>query len=150
MIVAVVAVLAAVLIWASTTLRPAVPSATKPSPTPSATESGPGLPFVSPNERYAGRWEILRYEWTADGVELQIRIAVEKGPLAYSFIAFENSSVTATDPRPGSHTPRFTGFPIETGDEETGWLFFPLQRGEATVILANAGGHQMSALPIPG
>lgn len=149
-VVAVVAVLAAALIWASTSLKPAVPSATKPSATPAATTAEPGLPFVSPNERYSGRWEIVSHEWTDDGVEVEIRISVDRGPLSYSFVAFENSSVTATDPSPGSHSPRFSGYPIETGEAETGWLFFPLQRGQATVILANAGGSQMSALPIPG
>ena len=57
---------------------------------------------------------------------------------------------TASDPLPAAHSPRFSGYPIETGDTETGWLLFPLERGQATVILANAAGSQMSALPIPG
>ena len=150
LVVGVVAVLAAALIWASTTLRPALPSATKPSPTPAPTATAPGRPFVSPNERYSGRWEILQSEWTDSGVEVQIRISVDKGPLSYSFVAFENNSVTASDTPPAAHSPCFSGYPIETGDTETGWLLFPLERGQATVILANAAGSQMSALPIPG
>lgn len=150
-VVGVVAVLAAVLIWTSTTLRPVTPSASKPSPTPSvAATSDPGLPFVSPDERYSGHWEVLRHEWTDSGVELQIRISVERGPLHYSFLAFENNGVTATDPQPSTHLPRMSGFAVETGQTETGWIFMPLIRGQATLILADAGGQQMSALPIPG
>ncbi|MFZ0529836.1 MAG: hypothetical protein WAL91_04795, partial [Propionicimonas sp.] len=149
LVVGLVAVVAAALIWASTSLRPALPAAT-PSPTPSATTALPGLPFVSPNERYSGRWEVLRHEWTDQGVEVEVRIAVDQGPLAYSFIAFENNSVNATDPMPGAYNPQFSGLPIRTGETETGWLFFPLERGQATLILASAGGSQMSALPIPG
>ena len=149
-VIVVVAVLAAVGIWASTTLRPDLPSASKPSPTPVATATASGLPFVSPDERYSGRWEIVGQEWTDSGVELQIRISADRGPVSYSFLAFENTGVMATDPQPSTHLPRMSGFPIATGEEETGWIFMPLARGQATLILANAAGQQMSALGIPG
>ena len=148
-----VVLLIAALIWGATMLRPAAPSATasaSPSPSPTASSAAPGLPFLTPDERYAGRWEIIEQRWTDSGLEVEIRLAVDKGPVDYSFLAFENSGVDATSPTPGSQPPQFSGQPIETGQMESGWLFFPLQRGPATIILATAGGNQMSALPVVG
>ena len=81
---------------------------------------------------------------------MEIRLSIDKGPVNYSFLAFENSGVEATSPTPGSEPPQFSGLPIGTGQEESGRLFFPLQRGPATIILSTAGGNQMSALPVAG
>lgn len=143
-----VAVLAAVLIWAGTSLRPPAPEATA-SPSPTRTANGSGLPFITPDERHSGQWEILQRRWTDSGLEVEIRIAVDRGPVSYSFVAFENTAINATEPEPGAMPPRFSGLPIQTGEEESGWLFFPLERGPATIILATAGGSQISALPVP-
>lgn len=151
LVVILVALLAAALIWAGTALRPTV-SATgaSPSPSPTATSTAAGLPFLSPDGRYSGRWQILQHRWTDWGLEVEIRIAAEKGPISYSFMAFDNTSVEATQPDVGSQAPHFTGLPIKTGTEEIGWLFFPLERGPSTIILATAAGNQMSALAVPG
>lgn len=152
LLVVVIALVVAGLIWAGTALRAPqpTPSASSPSPTPSATPSAPGLPFVSPDERYAGRWEILRHQWTDSGLEVEIRVMADRGPVTYSFVAFGNDDVQATGSQPGSQDPKFSGTPIQTGDQETGWLFFPLQRGASTIILSTATGNQMSALPVSG
>lgn len=151
LIIVLVAVLTAALIWAGTTLRPTFPATgANPSPSPTATSTAAGLPFITPDGRYSGRWQILQHQWTDWGLEVEIRIAAEKGPISYSFMAFDNTSVEATQPDVGSQAPRFTGLPIKTGREETGWLFFPLERGPSTIILATAAGNQMSALAVPG
>ena len=151
LIVVLVGLLAAGLIWASTTLRPAQQAGTPtPSPSPTATTAGAGLPFLTPDGRYSGRWEILEHRWTDWGLEVEIRIAADKGPISYSFMAFDNTSVEATQPDVGPQAPYFSGLPIKTGSEESGWLFFPLERGPSTIILATAAGNQMSALAIPG
>jgi hypothetical protein len=153
LVLTLVVLLVAALIWGATMLRPdAATPAAPASPTPSATPTptAPGLPFLTPDERYAGRWEIVEHRWTDSGLEVEIRLAVDKGPVNYSFLAFENSGVEATSPTPGSEAPQFSGQPIGTGQMESGWLFFPLERGPATIILATAGGNQMSALPVSG
>lgn len=150
LVLTLVVLLVAALIWGATMLRPA-PPAPAAAPTPSATSpTARGLPFLTPDERFAGRWEIVEHRWTDSGLEVEIRLTVDKGPVNYSFLAFENSGVEATSPTPGSDQPQFSGLPIETGQEESGWLFFPLERGPATIILATAGGNQMSALPVVG
>lgn len=144
-----VVLLVAGLIWAATMLRPVDPGAT-PTRSPSPSATGSGLPFLTPDERYSGRWEILDHHWIDSGLEVEIRIAVDKGPFRYSFLAFENSGVDASEPNPGSQQPLFSGAPIATGKEESGWLFFPLERGPATIILATDAGNQMSALAVNG
>ena len=151
LVVTVVVLLVAALIWGATMLRPDPPAPVASStPTASATPTTPGLPFLTPDERYAGRWEIVEHHWTDSGLEVEIRLAVDKGPFSYSFLAFENVGIQATSPSPGSGSPQFSGEPIETGEQESGWLFFPLERGPATIILATAGGNQMSALAVSG
>lgn len=151
LLVSLVAVLVAGLIWAGTTLRPAPPTpSASVTGAPSASPGAPGLPFVTPDEQYAGRWEILRHQWSDAGLEVEIRIAADHGPVTYSFLAFGNNDVQATEAEPGSQGPSFSGRAIPTGGVETGWLFFRLERGATTIILATAGGSQMSALPVAG
>ena len=108
------------------------------------------MPFLSPDERHSGRWEIVEHRWTDSGLEVEITVAADRGPVNYSFIAFNNDSLDATDPTVGSAQPQFSGQPIQTGQQESGWLFFPLERGPTTIILATAGGTQMSALAVSG
>ena len=151
LLVSLIAVLVAGLIWTGTTWRPAPPSpSASPSTSPGASATPPGLPFVTPDERFTGRWEILRHQWSDAGLEVEIRIAADRGPVTYSFLAFGNNDVQATEAEPGFQGPGFSGRDIPTGGVETGWLFFRLERGATTIILATAGGSQMSALPVAG
>ncbi len=153
LLVILVAVVVAGLIWAGTTLAApsSDPSASaSPSAHPTATTAGEGLPFVTPDELHTGRWEILHQQWTDSGLEVEIRVMADNGPISYSFMAFGNDDVQATASQPGSQSPQFTGMPIESGSQETGWLFFPLQRGASTIILLTGAGRQMSALPVSG
>jgi hypothetical protein len=152
LVVVAIALLVAGLIWAGTTWRtqPAATPTVGATPTAGTSPSASGLPFITPDQRYNGRWEILRHQWTDSGLEVEIRVAAVEGPVTYSFLAFGNSDVEATAASPGSQNPKFSGLPIETGNAETGWLFFPLDRGPSTIILATASGNQMSALPVAG
>lgn len=153
LLIALIAVVLAGLIWAGTSLAApqSGPSAsTSPSDRPTATASGAGLPFVTPDELHTGRWEILRQQWNDSGLEVEIRVMADNGPITYSFMAFGNDDVQATSAQPGSQSPQFSGMPIQSGSQETGWLFFPLQRGASTIILLTGDQHQMSALPVSG
>ena len=152
LLVTVIVLVIAALIWGATLLRPAssaVP-ATSPSASPTTTSSASGLPFLSPDERFSGRWEIVEHRWTDSGLEVEITLAAERGPVNYSFVAFNNAGVDATESTAGSQQPQFSGQPIPSGQKESGWLFFPIERGPATIILATSGGNQMSALPVSG
>jgi hypothetical protein len=153
LLVTLVVLVVAGLIWGATLLRPA-PSAPVARPSASAsptpTSTAPGLPFVSPDERFSGRWEIVEHHWTDSGLEVQIMVAADRGPVNYSFVAFNNAGVDPTESVPGSEQPQFSGEPIPSGQKESGWLFFAIERGPTTIILATSGGNQMSALPVAG
>jgi hypothetical protein len=151
LLVTLIVLVIAALIWGGTLLRPASSAVSaSPSPSPTATSTASGLPFQSPDERYSGRWEIVDHRWTDSGLEVEITLAAERGPVNYSFVAFNNAGVDATESTPGSQQPQFSGQPIPSGQRESGWLFFPIERGPATIILATAGGNQMSALAVSG
>lgn len=153
LLVTLVVLVVAALIWGATLLRPASPTAAaspSASSSPAATPSGSGMPFLSPDERLSGRWEIVDHRWTDSGLEVEITLAADRGPVNYSFVAFNNAVVEATESTAGSEQPQFSGQPIPTGQKESGWLFFPIERGPATIILATSGGNQMSALPVSG
>lgn len=135
------------------TLRPgllAPAGVATPTPSPTATTLAPGLPFSTSDERFWGRWEILEHRWTDSGLMIQVRIHVDRGPLGYTFMAFENQGVRVVDPSPGAESPVLTGRRIPSGGVETGWVYFHLARGDATIILADEAGQQMSALVVQG
>jgi hypothetical protein len=130
------AVVIAALILFTTTLTNRPPA---PSPTPTATTATPaaasGHPFVSPGGEVEGRWEVLESRWNDEGVEINLRIAVDKGTLWYTFMAFSN--------------PALGWEPIGAGEERAGWIFFPAYRAELTLLLATELNRQISALLIP-
>lgn len=145
------AVLVAVLIAVTATLssRPQPPS---PTPTPSAastTARPSGQPFVSPDGRVEGNWEVLETRWNDEGVEIKLRIAVDQGTLWYSFMAFTNDAAEVLDPGPPTSSPALGQDPIDAGDERIGWIYFPSYRANLTLLLANPAGRQISALLVP-
>ncbi|MGC4154101.1 MAG: hypothetical protein QM628_13630 [Propionicimonas sp.] len=144
------AVVIAALILFTTTLtnRPADPTAS-PTPATSSAAAGPGHPFVSPDGRVEGRWEVVESRWNDEGVEINLRLAVDKGTLWYTFMAFSNDAVEVLEPGPAMSSPELGWEPIEAGDERTGWIFFPTYRADLTLLLATEFGRQMSALLIP-
>jgi len=63
---------------------------------------------------------------------VEITLAAERGPVNYSFVAFNNAGVDATESTAGSQQPQFSGQPIPSGQQESGWLFFPIERAPAS------------------
>lgn len=121
-----------------------------PSPSPSQTAAaGPGHPFSTPDER-KGRWEILDSVWTDEGLQLQIRIYSDSGTISFSFMAFSNASTEVVTPTNSPRTPDIRKGIAYFSDPVTGYVFFPMARGDATIILATGTGRQMSALPVKG
>lgn len=137
-----------ILFTATLSNRPPTPSAS-PSPAASTAPAKPGHPFVSPDGRVEGRWEVVESRWNDEGVEINLRIAVDKGTLWYSFMAFSNDAVEVLEPGVTMLSPALGWEPIEEGDERVGWIFFPTYRADLTLLLATEFGRQMSALLIP-
>lgn len=143
-----VVIAALILFTATLSNRPPAPSAS-PSPTASSAPAKPGRPFVSPDGRVEGRWEVVESRWNDEGVEINLRLAVDKGTLWYTFMAFSNDAVEVLEPGPAMSSPALGWEPIEAGQERTGWIFFPTYRADLTLLLATELGRQISALLIP-
>ncbi len=124
-------------------------------PTASASPSrsaaaGPGQPFTTPDGRQAGRWEILDSTWTDEGLQLRLRIHSDDGSIGFSFMAFSNASTDVVRPTSSPLNPDIRTGVASVQQPVTGYVFFPMSRGDATIILANGGGRQMSALTVKG
>lgn len=124
-----------------------------PAPTPNATAQGtsglPGQPFIMPNNSAAtGRWQVLSREWTDTGVLVQVRVSCDSETCSYGFTSFSNTGSTSVDPITSPRQPQLTRGTLQAGQSTTGWVFLPLPRGAATLILLTSAGRQISALPI--
>lgn len=120
------------------------------SPSPSATEpTGPGHPFTTTDGR-TGRWEILDSTWTSEGLQLQVAVYSDEGSISFSFLAFSNGPAEVVRPTSSPKSPDLRIGTATPGAGATGYVFFPMDRGDATIILANGVGRQMSALPVKG
>lgn len=129
-------------------LPAAEPSA---GPAPSRTAAaGPGHPFTTPDGQQGGRWEILDSAWTDEGLQLQLRINSDKGSISFSFMAFANASTDLVTPTSSPRQPDISTGTASPSRSATGYVFFPMARGDATIILANGAGRQMSALLVKG
>lgn len=144
--------LAAVLIVVTANLPAnwAGPAAASPTPTPSPSATLSGQPFTTNDGRITGRWEVVERQWDDDGVKVLVRVAVDRGTLRFSFLAFSNDAVEVLYPYPGDDQPDFGSMPLSAGEEGDGWLFFATPRADLTLILTTEVGRQISALVVEG
>lgn len=148
-VVAGVLVLVAVVVAGLALQNPLVPAPT-PTATPTAGASAlPGHPFQMPNNaRATGRWEVLGREWLDEGVLVQVRVACDTDVCSYGFTSFSNQGNSSVDPAPSPRQPQIGRGSLQAGQSASGYLFLPLPRGAATLILTTSAGRQVSALPI--
>ncbi len=144
LLVAVVIILTATL----PTGWPGGSASASPTPTPSPTQSLPGQPFTTTDGRVDGRWEVVERRWDDTGVEVMVRVAVDRGTLRFAFLAFSNDAVEVLYPSPAGDQPEFGLLPIAAGEQADGWLHFATPRADLTLILTTEVGRQISALVI--
>ena len=148
LVVAVIAAFVALLVVLFFVTRPAT---TTPGGQPSAQPSSSwGLPFVSQDGSESGQWQIVDSQWESDGLHATIRIAVQRGPLQVAFMAFANDTTETIEPLPSADFPLDYDSALQSGEDRTGVVVFPMPRGDATVILGDYWGDQISALPVAG
>ena len=123
-----------------------------PGPNPTPTEAATptwGMPFTMPsNSRATGHWEIVSREWSGSGVTLNVRVACDTDTCSYGFVAFPNTGSTYVEPGTTSRQPALTTGTLRAGQMASGYVFIPLERAKATLILTTSAGRQISALPI--
>ncbi len=142
--------LIAVIIILTATLPSGTPGAAgSASPSPTPTPTLPGQPFTTTDGRVDGRWEIVEHHWDEAGVRVLARVAVDRGTLQFSFLAFANDAVEVLYPSPGGgDQPDFGLTPLPAGEQREGWLYFSTPRTQLTLILTTEVGRQISALVV--
>lgn len=117
---------------------PAASTAAEPSPT----RTGNFIPFEGNGN---GIFEIVRHEWTTEGLRLRIRVEIEEGEYQFGMFAFTNESREAFDPvDPFPFTVR-AGAPYEAD------VMFAMPQADSTIVLATPSGRvALNALPVPG
>lgn len=129
---------------------PGAPAATG-SPRPAATASVPGMPFSMPlDPDSTGTWEILDRQWTDEGVSVHVRVTALTGRCSYGFLAFGKGSTDITHPGIGTQTPQLRTGTLDAGQSAIGYVFIPVERGDAMLVLTTSLGRQISALPVAG
>ncbi|WP_040161247.1 hypothetical protein [Nigerium massiliense] len=145
------AVVAGIIIAATFLNRPQdiIPGSNPSSGAPAPSASGPGMPFAMPsNPDAGGRWEILNQEWVDGGVLLDVAVYADRGLVTYGFVAFQNNGTEVLRPGASPRQPEMGTGTLVAGSTKTGWVYIPMERGSATLILTTSGGRQISALPI--
>lgn len=151
LLITIVALVTLVLVIAGGLYIRSQPGQPEASSTPTqSTPAGPGQKFETPTGQQQGRWEILDQQWTDEGLQLQLRIYSDKGPISFSFMAFTNASTQIVDPANSPVSPDIRTGTTTPAKPVTGYVFFPMPKGDATIILATGTGRQMSALPVKG
>lgn len=107
--------------------------------------------FSSEYERSTGRWEVVRSEWGAGYVDVEMKIDLSTGDLGFSFYAFGNTQSRGVESTFTDRSPDISTGRLSAGESIRGWVRFPLSTREtSTVILATSTGRQIAALPITG
>lgn len=148
-IVGVVVLLAVVAAGLILKTPPAAPVET-PAPSAPATQADrPGHPFIMPsNSAATGRWQVVGREWTDQGVVVQVRVWCDTDTCSYGFTSFANNGRDPVNPTTSPRQPQLGRGFLTAGNSVSGYVFLPLPRGAATLILTTSSGRQISALPI--
>lgn len=105
--------------------------------------------FVSEYDRTTtGRWEVIQSRWGSGYVDVEMKIDLAGGNLAFSFYAFGNSASTGVESTTTERSPDISTGRLTAGESIQGWVRFPLPREASTVILATSTHRQIAALPI--
>lgn len=148
-----VAVAVAALVFMTTTLKPPVSQASAtPSPTRSSATASPsstGQPFEDSTSGATGTWEVIGHEWTGSGVNVELRIHVDGGSLGFTVFALNNTVNQGIQPEVSSRTPALVPQTLHSGQETSGWVYFPTDREDVTVSLCTDAAAPISALAVP-
>ena len=121
----------------------AAPSTSAEPTTPGQSSSVVGaIPVESGS--FTGTWQISSSHWDSDGLVVDMTITSTKGRLAFTTFAIDNASTGQTK---GSG--EMASGTVEDGRTTQGEVRFDKDRNDTTVVLADASGHQITALVVP-
>lgn len=130
---------------------PAASASPSPSRTtePTSTRSG-GVPFEAKIDGAQGYWLVSTSKWVGDELVVTVSVTVDQGQTRPTFYVFGNSDSTVYDAEANSPAPAFGSPTLRQGQTVSGNIAFRMARGNATLVLTDSGGRQISALPIKG
>lgn len=113
-----------------------------PSSGASPSRTGNYIPFEGNGD---GIFEIVRHEWTSEGLLIRVRVEIERGEYQFGLFAFTNETREAFDAlNPAPFTVR-AGTPYEAD------VVFPMPQADSTIVLSTpSGAVALNALPVPG
>jgi hypothetical protein len=65
-------------------------------------------------------------------------------------MAFGNDDLQLAYPTNGAEYPALDLTRVNAGEERVGWVFFPLDKGESTIIMSTLTRSQITALRVQG
>ncbi len=152
----VVAVMLGGLLWFGTRSTPSASSATSGQSSSVATPpagfdpSGNGVAFHSDFDNADGYWQITTSEWTVQGLELNVRIAVTSGTLHFTMFAYDDTTLQDYDPVRTSQPDALKTSTVTQGSTVDGVVIFDKPRGSTSVMLADLRGEPITDLAVKG
>ncbi|WP_455130118.1 hypothetical protein [Propionibacterium acidifaciens] len=121
----------------------AAPSTSAAPSTPGQSTSVVGaIPVESGS--FTGTWQISSSRWDSNGLVIDMTITSTKGRLAFTTFAIDNASTGQTN-----GTGEMASGTVEDGRTTQGEVRFGKDRNDTTIVLADASGHQITALVVP-
>lgn len=119
-------------------------------PTPSSATNSPGssvsvvgaIPVET--ESFSGSWQINSADWDATGLTIDMTITSTSGSLSFTMFTIDNVNTGQVE-----GTGEMASGTVDDGQTMQGTVHFDKDRNDTTIVLANAGGRQITALTVP-
>ncbi|MDR1236759.1 MAG: hypothetical protein LBK28_00800 [Propionibacteriaceae bacterium] len=143
------ALLLGVLLMLTQPYLPIAPTQS-PTPTPSSTSAQPswGMPFMTEDGICQGRWEITSQNWRDDGLDVSIRVSSDQCPFNLFFSVVSNEEAFSYEPVVDGSFMEYTGLHLQSGQERSGSLFFPMTKTSSIIMMTDDNYAQLSALEV--
>ena len=117
------------------------------SPTPSFSRIPASAVATSPSRipfegNGNGTFEVISHEWTSQGLEVTLRVTLDKGRAGFSLSAYNNDSMRYV----GSEN--ISTFTVDSAHPWQQTVLFATPQGDSTIVLHTQDGYALTALPI--
>ena len=119
-----------------------------PSAASTTSEPGPSVSVVGAipveTDSFTGTWQINSASWDQTGLTIDMTITSTTGSLSFSVFTIDNVNTGQVD-----GTGEMASGTVGDGQTMQGLVHFDKDRNDTTIVLANAGGRQITALTVP-
>lgn len=150
-VVALVVATSTIVAWRSDVRAQTAPIAAPSVPPTLPTPSGNGIDFVS--SEGSGRLDIVDSQWSGNGLQVKLRLAVTEGEVQYglyNFQAFDEAGNTYDSSTQEVPVPAIGEGYLAEGQTTEGWVAFQVTRQDVTMLLISEYGKAITAYKIDG